>query len=50
LTGFVVLLATSLFLTGCVVTSAYPYYREQDLVIDEALIGDWSVTTRSHSF
>src|SRR5438445_2919029 len=34
-------LAATLLLTGCVVTSVYPFYTEKDLVFDAALLGDW---------
>ncbi len=31
----------ALALTGCVVTSVYPFYLEKDLVFEPALLGDW---------
>jgi hypothetical protein len=30
-----------LLLTGCVVTSVYPFYTSKDVVFDQALLGDW---------
>jgi len=30
------------FLTGCVVTSVYPFYSAQDEVFDPSLVGTWS--------
>ena len=32
----------TLLLTGCVVTSVYPYYTERDLVFEPELLGRWS--------
>jgi len=29
-------------LTGCIVTSVYPFYFEKDVVFEPALLGDWS--------
>src|SRR5947207_2920087 len=34
-------IATVLFVTGCVVTSVYPYYTAEEVVFDPTLIGDW---------
>lgn len=34
-------LAAVLVLTGCVVTSVYPYYHPKDLVFEAALLGVW---------
>lgn len=31
-------------LTGCVVTSVYPFYTAQDIVFDPALVGAWAET------
>jgi hypothetical protein len=39
--GTVALTGLALALTGCVVTSIYPYFTDKDLVIDPALLGDW---------
>lgn len=39
--GTVALTGLALALTGCVVTSIYPYYTDKDLVFDPALVGDW---------
>jgi hypothetical protein len=39
--GTVALAGLALALTGCVVTSIYPYYTDKDLVFDPALLGDW---------
>jgi hypothetical protein len=30
-----------LLLTGCIVTSVYPFYTAKDVVFDQALLGDW---------
>ncbi len=35
------MLGFSLALTGCFVTSVYPFYVEKDLVFEPALLGDW---------
>jgi hypothetical protein len=35
------LIACTALLTGCVVTSVYPYYNEKDLTFDPALVGVW---------
>src|SRR5262245_41763896 len=29
-------------LTGCILTSVYPFYTDKDLVFDQALLGKWS--------
>jgi hypothetical protein len=34
--------ALLLLVTGCVVTSVYPYYTEMDIVFEQALLGDWT--------
>jgi hypothetical protein len=39
--GMVLALATCL-LAGCVVTSVYPFYTDQDLVFDPSLSGTWA--------
>lgn len=39
--GAVLALAASLWLTGCVVTSIYPFYQAKDLAFDSALLGLW---------
>ncbi len=39
ITGGLVLLA---WLTGCVVTSVYPFYTAKDVVFDPALLGRWA--------
>ena len=31
----------AVLLSGCVVTSVYPFYTERDLVFETALLGDW---------
>jgi hypothetical protein len=31
-----------LLVTGCIVTSVYPYYTEKDVVFEPALLGDWT--------
>jgi hypothetical protein len=38
----VAILASGLFLAGCVVTSVYPYYSDKDVVFEPALLGDWT--------
>lgn len=45
------LLATvaAVFMTGCVVTSVYPYFTEKDLVFEPALIGTWHDAEPDHS-
>lgn len=35
-------LAALLFLTGCVVTSVYPFYHAKDVLFDPALLGEWA--------
>ena len=30
------------FLTGCLVTSVYPFYQQKDLAFEPALLGDWT--------
>ncbi len=35
------LVAVAAALTGCVVTSVYPFYSEKDLVFEPALLGSW---------
>lgn len=35
--------AAVLFVAGCVVTSVYPYYTEDDLIYDAAFLGKWVV-------
>ena len=40
--GVAALFAVMLFLTGCVVTSIYPYYTDKDLVFEPAMVGDWA--------
>ena len=39
--GAVLALAASLWLTGCVVPSIYPFYQAKDLTFDPALLGVW---------
>lgn len=36
-----VVAGATILLTGCLVTSVYPYYTDQDLVFETALLGDW---------
>src|ERR1051326_4923914 len=36
------LAAATTILTGCVVTSVYPYYTEKDLVNEPAVLGNWT--------
>lgn len=31
----------AIVLTGCVVTSVYPYYTDRDIIFEAALLGDW---------
>jgi len=40
--GTVALAGLALALTGCVVTSVYPFYFEKDVVFEPALLGDWT--------
>ena len=42
-----VALAAALFLTGCVVTSVYPFYHAKDVVFDPALIGVWTDASKN---
>jgi hypothetical protein len=35
------LILTSAFLTGCLVTSVYPFYTEKDIHFENALVGEW---------
>ena len=42
--GAVALTGLALALTGCVVTSVYPFYFEKDLAFEQALVGDWKKT------
>ncbi len=39
--GVAALAGLALAITGCVVTSIYPYYFEKDLVFEPALLGEW---------
>ena len=39
--GVFSLLVAGLILTGCVVTSVYPFYTKHDLTFEPALLGDW---------
>ena len=39
--AFFALVAAAGLLAGCVVTSVCPFYTEQDLVFEPALVGDW---------
>jgi hypothetical protein len=39
--------ALTLALTGCVVTSVYPFYSEKDLAFEPALVGVWKKTGQS---
>ena len=45
--GTVALAGLALALTGCVVTSVYPFYFETDLTFEPALIGDWKKADQS---
>ena len=38
----VALTGLALALTGCIVTSVYPFYFEKDVAFDPALLGDWT--------
>jgi hypothetical protein len=40
-TLFILLAAMSALLTGCLVTSVYPFYTAKDIAFDGALLGDW---------
>lgn len=40
-----VLPTLALLLSGCVVTSIYPFFTEKDLVFDPALVGSWTKPT-----
>lgn len=36
------LLSVAAFLTGCLVTSVYPFYTQKDLTLDPRLVGQWA--------
>jgi hypothetical protein len=40
--GTVALTGLALALTGCVVTSVYPFYFEKDVAFEPGLLGDWT--------
>jgi len=40
--GTVALTGLALALTGCIVTSVYPFYFEEDVAFEPALLGDWT--------
>jgi hypothetical protein len=40
--GTMALTGLALALTGCLVTSVYPFYFEKDVVFEPALLGDWT--------
>jgi len=40
--GTVAMTGLALALTGCVVTSVYPFYFEKDVVFEPVLLGDWT--------
>ncbi len=37
-----IVIAAALVLTGCVVTSVYPYYNATDIAFDSSLAGNWT--------
>ncbi len=39
--GLAAVAGVALAITGCVVTSVYPYYFEKDLAFEPALVGEW---------
>jgi hypothetical protein len=39
---FTLIAAGIAILTGCLVTSVYPFYTEKDLVFEPGLVGDWT--------
>src|ERR1051325_14017 len=39
----------ALALTGCVITSVYPFYTERDLIFESKLLGTWEPAKDSHS-
>jgi hypothetical protein len=41
---YMVAAAAAVLLTGCIVTSVYPYYAAKDLSFDPALVGSWTKT------
>ena len=44
------LAALTLALTGCVVTSIYPFYFEKDVAFDSALLGNWTKANERWTF
>src|SRR6266704_1494547 len=36
------LVSGAALLTGCLVTSVYPFYQQKDLAFEPALLGDWT--------
>jgi hypothetical protein len=40
--GPALLISACIALTGCVVTSVYPFYKKGDLAFEQALLGDWA--------
>lgn len=40
--GTLALAGLALALTGCIVTSVYPFYFEKDVAFEPALLGDWT--------
>lgn len=40
-------LVAALFVSGCVVTSVYPFYHPNDVIFDPALLGVWAEAAKS---
>jgi hypothetical protein len=39
---FALMAAGTAIITGCLVTSVYPFYTEKDLIFEAGLVGDWT--------
>ena len=42
-------LVAALFVTGCVVTSVYPFYHPKDVIFDAALLGVWAEAAKTNA-
>src|SRR5262245_31731936 len=41
---------TAVALTGCILTSVYPFYNEKDLAFDSTLLGTWAKPADNESW
>lgn len=52
--AFILILLIAVFLSGCLVKSLHPFYKESDVIFDETLLGTWldedSATWRINPF